>query len=406
MEIESFVCENCGSTYPAKGDLMLCQKCGYPLLPTYNLDLLSEFEISRLESRPTYLWRYRELLPSIKDENVVSLMEGYTPVVKSEKIKEEFGLRDLKFKLEYVNPTGSLKDRGSTLLISWLKQIGIKSIADDSSGNAGASIAAYSSRAGIECTIYVPENTPKSKIAQTLLYGAKIIEVLGGRTRTAERILKKMKEGRIYYASHNMSPFFLEGFKTFAYEIIDQLKGEVPDHIILPVGGGTLFLGAYRGFSEAKEIGWIDQLPKLHIVQPEACNPIVRAYERRSELVEPVKEGETIAGGLKIANPPRGRSVMRALFDCGGAAVSVREEEILEGYRSLAGEGIFAEPTSATVIPALRKLIEDGLIGRDESVLLPITGFGLKDLKSAVKVAEELRRVERLKEEGRKGSAS
>jgi len=392
MKIESFKCENCGSIYMPSGDLMLCPKCKYPLLPIYNLNFLrGKFKIENLKNRRPFLWRYWELLPTIKKKNIISLMEGYTPIIESNRVKRKLGVKDLKFKLEYVNPTGSLKDRGSTMLISWLKQLGIKSIADDSSGNAAASISAYSSRAGIKCTIYMPEKTPTSKIVQALLYGAKVLVVAGGRTETAEKILTDMEKGKIYYASHNMSPYFLEGFKTFAYEIVEQLEGKLPDHIIFPVGGGSLFLGAYRGFVEAEELGWIRHLPKLHIVQPEACNPIVKAYEKRSELVEPVEEKETVAGGLKIVKPPRGRSIMKALFKCNGAAISVKEEEIIEGYLLLAKEGIFAEPTSATVIPALKKLVEDEIIGRDESVLLPITGFGLKDLKTAINIAEKLK---------------
>lgn len=380
-------CDKCGSHYSLEEDLMLCRNCNYPLMIKYDLDRIHEiFDFKRLSGRVHSIWRYFEFLPRIEGKFIVSLMEGLTPIIDSARISDFFGLRGLKFKLEYLNPTGSLKDRGSTLLVSWVNRLGVKSIADDSSGNAGISLSAYSARAGINCTIYVPEHTPIDKIIQAISYGANVVRVSGGRTETSREIMKLWRMGKLYYASHNMSPFFLDGFKTFAYEVIEQLNGDLPDHIIIPTGGGSLFLGAYRGFVEAKAIGWIKDIPKLHIVQPEACNPIVRAFERRLSNVEPIVEGETIAGGLRIVNPPRGESILKALYDCGGVAVSVSESEIIDGYIKLAKEGIFAEPTSATVIPALKRLLDLNVIRRDEKVLLPITGFGLKDVKTAIKI--------------------
>lgn len=387
----SFIkCDKCSSNYSLEEDLMLCKNCKYPLIVQYDLDsILEYFDVKCLSGRIHSIWRYFEFLPRIENKFIVSLMEGLTPILNSTRISNDFGLRDLKFKLEYLNPTGSLKDRGSTLLISWVNKLGVKRIADDSSGNAGISLSAYSAKAGIECTIYVPEHTPIDKIIQAISYGANVVKVSGGRTETTKEIMKLWHMGKIYYASHNMHPFFLEGFKTFAYEVIEQLNGNLPNHIIFPTGGGSLFLGAYRGFMEAKAIGWINDIPKLHIVQPEACNPIVKAFEKKLLYVEPVVEGETIASGLRISNPPRGESILKALYDCGGYAISVSESEIIEGYIKLAREGIFAEPTSATVIPALKKLMDLNVIGRDEKILIPITGFGLKDIKTAIKVFQK-----------------
>lgn len=380
-------CEKCGLKFPVEEDLMLCRSCNYPLMLDYDLDVIAEeFNFKNLHCRVRSLWRYHEFLPKIESKYIVSLMEGLTPILDSNRICSSLGLRHLKFKLEFLNPTGSLKDRGSTLLISWINRIGVKSIADDSSGNAGISISAYSAKAGITCTIYVPENTSIDKIIQALSYGAHVVKVKGGRTETSREIMRLWRMGKLYYASHNMHPYFLDGFKTFAYEVIEQLNGDLPDHIIFPVGGGSLFLGAYRGFLEAKSIGWINEIPKLHIVQSEACNPIVKSFEKKLKFIEPVEEGETIASGLKISNPPRGESILNALYNCGGFAVSVGEGEIVDGYVQLAREGIFSEPTSATVIPALKRLLDLGVISGDEKVLLPITGFGLKDVKTAMKI--------------------
>ncbi|MEM3615972.1 MAG: threonine synthase, partial [Candidatus Methanomethylicia archaeon] len=316
----------------------------------------------------------------------VSFGEGFTPIVEAENLARELGVRRLLLKLEYVNPTGSLKDRGSALMVSMLRFMGVKSIADDSSGNAGASISAYSAKAGLSCTIFVPEHTPMDKIAQISGYGARIVKVPGGRSETAKAIWESFVRGEIYYASHNWSPYFLDGNRSFSFEVIEQLNGNVPDHIIFPVGGGSLMLGAYMGFRDAAKLDWVKSVPRIHIVQPEACAPIVRAFNLGLSFVEPVIEGETIAGGLRVSNPPRGKLILKALRECGGVGITVSDDEVLEGYRKFAKlEGVFCEPTSATVYGGLKKLLMDGVIGGDETVLLPITGFGLKDSKAVLK---------------------
>ncbi len=389
-------CHSCGETFTVDSNLMVCEVCSSPLTLEYDLEnLSSRFEAEALKSRVKSVWRYKEFLPPFGEEDLVSLGEGFTPVIESRKIGRELGLEGLFFKLEFVNPTGSLKDRGSTVLVSRIKQMGVRFIADDSSGNAGASISAYGSKAGIDCRIFVPEKTPTEKIIQAVIYGAEMVRVPGGRTETFREIMRQAREGKFFYASHNLSPYFLEGNKTFALEIIEQTEGSLPDHIIFPTGGGSLFLGSYKGFVEAKEIGWIERIPMLHVVQPEACAPIVRAFEKREEEVKPVKEGDSIAGGLKIADPPRGRLILKELYETEGSAVSVSDEEIIDSYLHLAGrEGIFCEPTSATALAALRKLIDKGEISNDERVLLPITGFGLKDTKNAVRIAVDKKLIE------------
>lgn len=382
-------CYSCGETFNVDSNLMVCEVCASPLTMEYNLeDLSSRFEVGGLRSRVRSVWRYEEFLPPFEKEDLISLGEGFTPVIESRTIRRELGLEGLFFKLEFVNPTGSLKDRGSTVLISRVKNLGVRCIADDSSGNAGASIAAYSSKVGIDCRIFVPEKTPTEKIIQAVIYGAEIVRVPGGRTETFREIMRQATEGKFFYASHNLSPYFLEGNKTFALEIIEQTEGSLPEHIIFPTGGGSLFLGSYKGFVEAKGIGWIEEIPKLHVVQPEACAPIVKAFEKREREVKPVEEGESIAGGLKIADPPRGGLILKGLYETGGSAVSVSDGEIIDSYLHLAGrEGIFCEPTSATALAALRKFIDKGEISSSERVLLPITGFGLKDTKNAVRIA-------------------
>jgi len=319
----------------------------------------------------------------------VSLGEGFTPLKKTSNHGNALGITDLTLKLDFMNPTGSFKDRGTTVSVSKLREFGVTSAMDDSSGNAGVSLAAYCASAGIECTLYVPASIPAEKLIQAQMHGAKIERIAGSRTDVARAAETRSKSPGPCYASHNLSPFFFEGMKTFAYETAETSNWEVPDHLIFPVGGGTLIAGAWKGFEELMQLGWIDSLPKLHCVQSEACMPIVEAYRRGSVIVEPVLEGETIAGGIRIANPARGRQVVRTLRDSGGAAVAVSDNAILKHQRLLAmKEGIFAEPTSCAALAGLDVLIDDGTIHRGESVLVPMTGFGLKDTKNAARSLE------------------
>jgi threonine synthase len=190
----------------------------------------------------------------------------------------------------------------------------------------------------------------------------------------------------VYYASHNLSAFFLEGMKTFAYEISEDLEWEVPDHVVFPVGGGALLTGAWKGFEELLQLGWINRLPRLHCVQSQACMPIVAAFDNAASKVTPAEEGETIAGGIRITNPARGKQILQALRRSKGHAVAVSDEAILQHQKALArNEGIFAEPTSCAALAGLEKLLDNGALATDESVIVAITGFGLKDTKNAIK---------------------
>jgi len=342
------------------------------------------FSMERVHARPHNVWRYRELLPIRDEGSIITLGEGWTPITRSRRYGEAAGLKKLEFKLEFLNPTGSLKDRGTTVTVSRARELGVSHVADDTSGNAGASLAAYCAKAGIKCTIYVPEHTPHEKLVQASIYGAEVVRVPGSRSEAARVVFNLYRKGEIFYASHNLSPLFLDGMKTFAFELAEQTGGELPDHIVFPVGGGTLLVGASKGFSELIQLGWVERSPTIHAVQSSACDPIVQAFRKGSRRVEGVVEGDTVAGGIRIARPARGGQVLEAIYQTGGSAVSVTDREILEQQLLLARmEGIFAEPTSCAALAGLRRLVEEGVIRPDESVLVPITGFGLKDVKTA-----------------------
>ena len=365
----------------------MCSKCGGVLDARYDLGEIQRKSDKRLlKNRTRSLWRYREFLPIEKDESIVSMGEGLTPLKKVSSYAASIGLSDLVLKLDFLNPTGSFKDRGTTVSVSKLRELKIRAVMDDSSGNAGCSLAAYCAAAAIDCTLYVPATAPREKLLQAEIYGAKIVKITGSRTDVARAAQDAWKASGLYYASHNLSPFFFEGMKTLAYEIAEDLGWRVPDHVVFPVGTGALLAGAGKGFEELVQLGWVDRVPKLHCIQSEACMPIVEAFRKGSMLVTPATEGETIAGGIRISNPARGSQVLQALRRTQGEAASVTDEAIARHQRLLARrEGIFAEPSSCAALAGVEKLLEADAVDSHELVVVPLTGFGLKDTNSAEK---------------------
>ena len=317
------------------------------------------------------LWRYREFL-GVKDS--VSLGEGWTPLVTT----NEFG-PDVFFKLEFLAPTGSFKDRGVAVMISFLGSIGIKHVVEDSSGNAAASLAAYCARTGIKPRIFVPSYASPAKLRQIEIYDAELVPVPGPRIE-ATRKAEAATQAGTYYASHYWNPFALEGLKTFAYELAEQLDWCCPDNIVIPCGHGTLFLGAYYGFLALLDAGVASKLPRLFAIQAAACAPIVDAFEAGLSVPVPVEGGETAAEGIRITFPVRGREILAALKETNGQAVSVAEEEILQARKRLSRSGLFVETTSAAAVAGLNLLVRDGVIGRNEQTVVALTGSGLKNL--------------------------
>lgn len=388
--VTSLTCTVCGAHQAPEDKVLTCQKCGKIVNIEYDLAKI-QLSLGKqlLKTRIRSVWRYRELLPVSRDDCIISLGEGITPLKRAANYGDAMGITNLTLKLDFLNPTGSFKDRGTTITVSNLRELGIHSAMDDSSGNAGVSLAAYCASAGIECTLYVPASIPAEKLIQAQIYGAKIKRISGSRTDVAKAAETRSKSSMPYYASHNLSPFFFEGMKTFAYETAEMRDWELPDHVVFPVGGGTLMAGAWKGFEELLQLDWVHSVPRLHCVQSEACMPVVEAYRKGSMQVKPVSEGETIAGGIRIANPARGDQVLRTLRSSHGVAVAVSDDAILKHQKLLAmKEGVFAEPTSCAALAGLEKLVHDGTIHPDESVLVPLTGFGLKDTKNAARNLE------------------
>ena len=322
------------------------------------------------------MWRYREALPAF--EEAVSLGEQPTPLVAVP--PREFGRDGVLFKCEYTLPTGSYKDRGAATLVSYLKSTGVTEAVEDSSGNAGASMAAYCARAGIGLKVFCPQSASAGKLTQIRLYGAGLVRVPGPRPRATEALLEHVEAAGSAYASHLWHPLFLEGIRTMAYEIAEQLGWSAPDYVLCPVGAGSILLGLFDGFSDLLAAGVVNRLPRLVAVQAGNVSAVCAAVRTGAGRVEPARDPQpTLAEGIALPAPVRDREVLQAIRGSGGTAVSVGEGEIASGAAALGRAGFCVEPTSAVVWPGLRKLIEsDSPPPPGASIVVVLSGHGLK----------------------------
>ncbi len=316
------------------------------------------------------VWRYAKAL-LVDAADAVSMGEGWTPLVRG-----NWNGAPVTYKLEFMMPTGSFKDRGMTVLVSYLKSRGIDHVLEDSSGNAGASLSAYAAAAGMRCRILVPETASYPKIAQIAACGADVVTIGGTRQDVADEALRMSSE--IFYASHNWQPFFVEGTKTLAYELWEQLGFRVPDNIVVPLGYGSNALGCDRGFGELKRIGEIAKVPRLFGVQAANCAPYHAAFKAGAEHLVPVEIKATVAEGIASSRPTRVVEVLRAVRNSGGGIVAVSEKEIVAALGALAHKGLYIEPTSAAAAAGLTQLLDAGAIRPGETTVLVLTGSGLK----------------------------
>ena len=370
-----YSCHACNRTYPIDTLRYQCD-CGGVL----NLKREKKpFPLEEISGRSSTLWRYREAIPVDDDTSIVSIGEGMTPLVPF-----DYAGCGHYLKLDFVAPTGSYKDRGASALLSKLVELGVREVVEDSSGNAGAAVAAYSARAGIGCTIYCPASTSKGKLAQIGAYGARLKLIEGNRATTTEAVLEAAET--TYYASHNWNPFFLEGTKTVAYEIAEQLGWRAPDHMICPIGFGSVYLGLYIGFGELYAGGIVEKMPRLLGVQSAACAPIYTAYSENGRVKCAPQRYETLAEGIAAEYPIRGEMILEARRETDGAFTVVSEGEVKAGIKVLAARGIYVEPTSAVVVKAFDKFLEEGVIGRGDTVVSILTGSGLKATEKLMKI--------------------
>ena len=337
---------------------------------------LPPFEPDRIDEKAPGHWRYLAMLPVVGEgRELYSLGEGWTPL-----IEDSWEEQPVYWKFEGLMPSGSYKDRGVSVIVNWLAGQGVHTVMDDSSGNAGASLACYAARAGLSARIFVPAYAPQPKKAQIAVYGAELVEVSGPRSAATQAAEASQTGGDVVYASHAWHPACLLGFMTNAWEIWEQLGRTAPDWFVTPVGYGGLFLGAWRGFQHLHRSGVIRKLPRMVAVQAEPITPIYDAFhEGHSEVVPRRQVAPSIlADGIAVERPVRSRSILSALRQSGGAAVVVNDDEINVAQERLAERGLFVEPTSATVAAALSKLAPT--LDRSDSVVVNLTGLGLKRL--------------------------
>lgn len=362
----------------------ICSKCGKlhdPALLEFRCECGGLFDLEKFDftfskediiSNEWSLFRYLKALPldSVKNSwKEITMGEGVTPLVPLDKENP-----NILLKVDYQMPTLSFKDRGAAVLIAKAKELGVKKVIQDSSGNAGNSIAAYASRANIECDIYVRKGTSDRKIKQISAHGAKVHIIEGTREDTARAALKAAENGEGFYASHVYNPFFYQGTKTYAYELYEQLDSVEDITLIIPVGNGTLLLGCYYGFKDLLELGLIRKMPKIIAVQAKGCSPIYKAFCEGKDFVEEVTNTGTLAEGIAIAKPMRGDQILEAVRFSGGDIVTAPEEKINEARFYLAQKGFYVEPTTAAIFAGYLKYS----FKNDGKIIIPLTGAGLK----------------------------
>jgi threonine synthase len=357
-------CGSCGAAVPGP-TAWRCPQCGSPL----------EFELPPAEAatfadeRSSGVWRYRGWLPPV---DPVTLGEPTTALVEVKAAG-----RTVLAKLEGALPTGSFKDRGTSVTVSWLRAQGVREIVVDSSGNAGASFAAYAARVGLRLRLFVPADASPAKLLQARAHGAVVVSVPGPRAAAGEEARRTLEDAgpEVAYASHLWQAAFLVGTATFAYEVFEQLGGIAPDAVVAPLGGGTLLLGAHIGFGRLRAAGMIERVPRLIGVQSDACSPLARAFRAGEPDAVAVTPAPTIAEGIRIDRPPRSRQILEAIRETGGDIVEVSDDDIRDSMRDLLAQGVFVEPTSAAAHAGLARSTIGDTAG---TVVLAMTGHGLK----------------------------
>jgi threonine synthase len=382
-------CSACGMEHEAHRLHNLCT-CGRPLLVRYDLRKASEtLRVAQLTSRPPILWRYREVLPVESESSVVCLGEGMTPLLHARRLGERLGLPSLYLKDESQNPTGSFKARGMALAVSMARELGVKRLAVPTAGNAGGALAAYAAAAGLEANVFMPETTPFANWLECELHGAKVVKVPGSIKDSGRAMREQMGADGWFDVSTLKEPYRLEGKKTMAFEVVEQL-GRVPEAMIYPAGGGTGLIGMWKAFEEMAGLGWIDgKRPRMFAVQAAGCAPIVRAFARGSEHAEEWLNPQTCASGLKVPSAVGDALMLQALRESRGHAVAVTDNTMLLAVREIAEmEGLITSPEAGATLAALKRLLEDGLLAGHETIVLFLTASGFKYLEVLERLAK------------------
>jgi threonine synthase len=357
--------------------------CGAPLLARYDLARARAWSRDSLAGREPNMWRYRELLPLFDGESPVTLGEGFTPLFHAQALGATIGLDRLYIKDESLNPTNSFKARGQSAAITRAKYLGAKTIALPTAGNAGNAAAAYSAAAGLACEVFIPKDAKRPFVDECRLYGANVTLVDGLITDAGRMAAEKGAPLGWYDVSTLKEPYRIEGKKTMAYELAEQLDWEWPDWIVYPTGGGTGMVGMWKAFDEVEQLGWVrgGRRPKMVSVQAEHCAPIVRAFEQGTEKAQPWENASTIADGLRVPRAIGDFLILRAVRDSGGTALAVADHQMVAGMLAIGKyAGVSAAPEGGAALVAIQRLAASGAIKRHERVVLFNTGGALKYL--------------------------
>ncbi|MGI8743962.1 MAG: threonine synthase [Bryobacteraceae bacterium] len=377
-------CSLCSKQFPAATVQNLCS-CGGPLLVRYDLEKTRQtWPRDSVARGPSSMWRYAPVLPVRNASSIVTLGEGMTPLIRTDRLAKRLGARNLWVKDEGINPTGSFKARGLSCAISMCVELGIRKVAIPSAGNAASAMAAYAAAAGLESFIFMPRDVPQSNYIECKAFGANVT-LVDGLISDCGKIVAERKDPEGWFdVSTLKEPYRIEGKKTMGYEVAEQFDWELPDVIFYPAGGGVGLIGMWKAFGEMDAMGWISsKRPKMIAVQAEGCQPVVRAFEQGKERSEFWENAYTIASGLRVPKPLGDFLILDAVRKSGGTAIAVSDAEALDSGVDLAtDEGIFAAPEGGACIAALRKLLANGFLKADERIVIYNTGAGLKYLEA------------------------
>ena len=386
MKVQLLKCMACGKEFPDAPDRYVCDVCGIDGI----LDVVYDYKsikISREEiaaSKNYSLWRYRKMLPVADSTQIAPLQVGWTPLYRASAVEKQLGLNNVYIKDDGRNPTASLKDRASAVGVAKAREAGATTICAASTGNAASSLAGFAASAGLKTVIFVPKRAPKAKVTQLLVYGAKTVIVDDSYDRAFELSVEITKKFGFYNRNCAYNPFLVEGKKTVAYEIWEQMGFEVPDRVYVSIGDGCITSGIYKGFYDLMQLGLSDRLPRIIGVQAAGCNPVEVAM-KTGEFV--AQQGNTIADSIAVGIPRNRLKAMRALKESNGDCISVTDDEIKSALLEMPrATGVFGEPAGVTAFAGFKKHAVIGNIKADEKVVVLITGNGLKDIESAISV--------------------
>ena len=372
-------CSLCHNRLDAGVVANLCT-CGGPLLVRYDLEKIRHrWRRREVANGPSSMWRYAPLLPPA-NESIVTLGEGWTPLVRTERLGARMGASELWVKDEGLNPTASFKARGLACAVSMCVELGIRKVAIPSAGNAASAMAAYAAAAGIEAHIFMPRDVPQANYLECMAYGAQVTLVDGLISDCGRMVAERGPAEGWFDVSTLKEPYRIEGKKTMGYEVAEQMDWELPDAIFYPTGGGVGMIGMWKAFEEMEKLGWIgSRRPKMIAVQAEGCQPVVRAFEENEPRSRFYENAQTVAAGLRVPKPLGDFLVLQAVRQSGGTAIAVSDDALLEaGVRLASDEGIYAAPEGAACVAALEKLLASGFLKSTDRIVLYNTGSGLK----------------------------